>query len=457
MQSGKRELFLLPMRPSPVAGPAPTDRADVQIYRPFFLAGIATVLTVGCLLGAIALLGIAQQGSYISGAWTPYVLAHANSQLFGWVGFFVMGFAMQQHGTSHERLGSFRRVAMAALVSMGIGIGLRFVAEPLVLSDPATGRALGVFSGLFQIAAVLLFAYNTGVNRYRKSEPMRWPTAFVFASLGCLLLVSLAEPYVFLMTHQADRLASLAFVARWMTPVREVQFLGFVALMIFGVAASKFPGCLGFRPAHAGLGLTALVCWLGGLGLRVFGWGHYFAANMTPASDMAYRAGAVLLWAGAVFMTASLGVFATRRETNASQKFIRAAFAWLLVAGGMLVAEPIHLAAIGAPFSHAYTGAIRHAVTVGFISQMIIAVGYHLATRMRMMDERAVAPLWPVFVLLNVGNAGRVGLELATDYTANAFVPMGFTGFVELIGLSIWAVAMVRLIAGRNHVYATTC
>ncbi|HMS54777.1 MAG TPA: hypothetical protein PKA27_05205 [Fimbriimonadaceae bacterium] len=457
MDSPKRPLVMLPQRPNHVKVGSPDDRADVQVYRPFFLAGITTVLTVGCLLGAVALMGIATQGSYVASTWTPYVLAHANSQLFGWVGFFVMGFAMQQHGTSVARKTSFDRVAKWTLASMAAGIGLRFFAEPLAQVDPEKWLWLGLASGALQILAVALFAYNTSVNRHRKSEPMAWPTAFVFTSLGFLVSVSLLEPYAFAMSHQVDKSASVLFVAQWFSPLREMQFLGFVALMIFGVAASKFPGCLGFRDANKAWGLTALALWVTGLALRVVGWTTFFNSNLTPGRDTLYRLGAAGLYLGALCMTQSLGVFDAVRTSNTSQKFIRAAFAWLLVAGTMLVLEPVHLRAIGDPFSHAYTGGIRHALTVGFISQMIIGVGFHVVTRIQMIPEALLPRLWSVWWLLNIGNAGRVMLEVLTDYSAVAFKPMGFTGFIELVGLTIWGYTMARLILRRSYSYAAVC
>jgi hypothetical protein len=42
-------------------------------------------------------------------------------------------------------------------------------------------------------------------------------------------------------------------------------------------------------------------------------------------------------------------------------------------------------------------------------------------------------------------------MEVATDYTGKAFMPMGVTGFVELTGLVIWAwyVARPMLISRR--------
>lgn len=450
-------LTLLPMRSTIPVARSGTDRAETQVYRPFFVSGIITVLTVGCLLGAIALMGIARQGSYTASAWTPYVLAHANSQLFGWVGFFVMGFAMQQHGTTLAKSASFHKIAWWALGSMGAGITLRFAAEPLAQQDASRWLWLGLVSASIQIVAVALFLYNIGANRYRKGEPLTWPTAFVFASLGCLLLVSLAEPVAFALSHQPSREASIAFVAQWFTPLRELQFLGFVAMMIFGVAASKFPGCLGFQAAESGWGLAAFGLWSSGLIARMVGWNVYFQSGLMPGTDLWFRLGGVLLALGAGAMTLSLGVFSPVRHANPSQKFIRSAFAWLLIAGALLILEPLHLRAIGAPFSHAYTGAIRHAVTVGFISQMIVAVGYHLVTKMLMLDERTVPALWSVFVLLNVGNAARVGLEIITDVNRSAFAPMGWTGFVELLGLGIWATVMLRFLLRRSQTYATSC
>lgn len=457
MMDQRASLTLLPMRSALTTPKTGTDQAETQVYRPFFVCGIVTVLTVGCLLGAVALLGIAGQASYTASVWTPFVLAHANSQLFGWVGFFVMGFAMQQHGTTLAKRDLFHRVAWWALGTMGAGIALRFAAEPLAQADPDRWRWLGVLSATLQLVAVLLFCYNSGSNRFRTGKSLTWPTTFVFGSLGCLLLVSVAEPLAFALSHQTDKGASISFVAEWFTPLREVQFLGFVAMMIFGVAASKFPGCLGFRAADPQWGLTAFGLWAVGLVLRVLGWSCYFRSGLMPGADLWFRMGGALLAFGAIAMCVSLGVFSPVRHANHSQKFIRAAFSWLLGAGGLLLFEPFHLASMGAPFSHAYTGAIRHAVTVGFISQMIIGVGYHLVTRMLMRDERSAPALWSVFILLNLGNAARVMLEILTDLNRAAFLPMGWTGFIELTGLAIWSAVMLRLLLGGKKALAQTC
>ena len=134
----------------------------------------------------------------------------------------------------------------------------------------------------------------------------------------------------------------------------------------------------------------------------------------------------------------------SRSKVTSEPAWVRAsliAFA-MLFAGALLVLEPLHLQATGTAFSHAYTGAIRHAVTVGFISQMIVGVALHVVGKLNAV--RDTSPLWSVFVLLNLGNTGRVALEIATDYTPAAFRWMGATGFIELAGLALWAFHLAR-------------
>ncbi|MCW5943432.1 MAG: hypothetical protein KIS66_14465 [Fimbriimonadaceae bacterium] len=436
MSQSLRSLRVVPTR---VPSRSPEDRADVSIYRRFFLAGMACVLTVGCLLGATALFGISRQGDYTANAWTPFVLAHANSQLFGWVGFFVMGFALQQHPPTEGKKRLFLKLAGLSLSLMAIGIAVRFVAEPLVRLDRALWLPIGVAACLSQTLAVVLFLANTQITRHRSGEPLRWPSKFVFASLFWFLAVAIAEPAVFAMSHQADPTNSILFVAKWFAPLREAQFLGFAAMMIFGVSLTKLGTCFGWKPAHRTLGEIGLALWTLGLLARIVGWNRYFAAELAPGTGTLYQVGGVLIACAAVSLLASSRLFERPEHAARSHKFVRGAYGWLVAAGVLMVLEPMHLAAIGQPFSHAFTGAIRHAFTVGFISQMIVGVSMHVVARMHGMAEERLAGLWSVFILLNLGNAARVALEILTDYRATAFAPMGWTGFVELVALGIWA------------------
>jgi len=54
------------------------------------------------------------------------------------------------------------------------------------------------------------------------------------------------------------------------------------------------------------------------------------------------------------------------------------------------------------------------------------------------LDLRRANSLWPTFLLLNLGNLTRVSSQIATDFFPSAYLVMGFSGFVEVIGLMLW-------------------
>ncbi|HLK13462.1 MAG TPA: hypothetical protein VKT78_01545, partial [Fimbriimonadaceae bacterium] len=193
-----------------------------------------------------------------------------------------------------------------------------------------------------------------------------------------------------------------------------------------------------------------------GLVARMAGWVVAFRGGFEPGSRELFTLGGIALATAAVLLVISIRLFEPLGSQIPAHKFVRGAMVWLLISGALLVFEPIHLRLIGAPFSHAYTGAIRHALTVGFISQMILGVGMTVVARMNDIPDAAQKTLWSVFVLLNLGNAGRVGLQILTDYNPSGFRPMGATGFVELVGLATWAyfVAGPMLRRGRALIAA---
>src|SRR5215207_6059492 len=80
--------------PTALAGPTGPRWSGDAIYRPFFLAGIAVVLTLGAVWGAYLLVRIAAAGRFTA-VGLHEVNAHGHAQIYGWVGLFVMGFAYQ--------------------------------------------------------------------------------------------------------------------------------------------------------------------------------------------------------------------------------------------------------------------------------------------------------------------------------------------------------------------------
>jgi len=138
-------------------------------------------------------------------------------------------------------------------------------------------------------------------------------------------------------------------------------------------------------------------------------------------------------------------------RSDRSGKFIRIAFAWLFISFAMLLLLPVYQVVSDIAFSHAYYGAIRHAITVGFISMMIVGMAAKVVPTLRGIAPEQLPALWLPFVLVNVGCALRVTLQTGTDWHPLFFNLVGISGVLEWTALAIWAghLAMVMLGLGR--------
>ena len=107
----------------------------------------------------------------------------------------------------------------------------------------------------------------------------------------------------------------------------------------------------------------------------------------------------------------------------------------------------------GEAFSHAFWGAERHAFTVGFVSMMILAVSSRVVPILAGVDSKQLSSLWGPFLLLNVGCAGRVGLQLLTDFAPHfAYSLIGITGIMELSAIAWWGVGLWQVMnLARTH------
>jgi hypothetical protein len=104
-------------------------------------------------------------------------------------------------------------------------------------------------------------------------------------------------------------------------------------------------------------------------------------------------------------------------------------------------------------FSHAYYGAARHAITVGFVSLMIVGVAAKVVPTLNGVNTRDLSPLWGPFVLINAGCLLRVTGQTLTDFTPAAFLA-GVVGF-GVTGLAQWGGHCAD--HGGSHTSATAC
>lgn len=418
----------------------PTINSDT-IYRPFFLAGIATVLTLGCVWGAINLFTIGRSESFnaVSYSW---VLAHGHAMVFGFVGFFIMGFAYQAIPRFKHTALWQPRLAFSSLPLMILGIILQTVAH--LLSPPSL--ALEIFASFFQLVAVTIFSLVM-VQTISISRKHELYDRFLYAALAWFLIAAIANPVIFKLFELAGTREQWLFnLATFNIPYRDVQLLGLAVVMILGISLRLLPHAYGFREPSRWW--ASFLFW--GLNGSIFGGVVLFVSGMTSGNHwllaLQWLTAVVLLVIAIVtpFQYRLFGAVA-ENERDRSLKFIRAAHVWFIVATAMLVFTPIYnfgiylpITGSRVPFSHAFFGAYRHAITVGFIMMMIVGVSSKVVPALSGVDVRRANSLWPTFLLLNLGNLTRVTFQIATDFSPSAYPVMGVSGFIEVIGLTLW-------------------
>ena len=419
------------------------------IYRPFFIGALATVLTLGCVWGAINLftIGLKQDFNTISYSWT---LAHGHAMVFGFVGLFIMGFAYQALPRFKQTTLWRPKLAFASLPLMVTGIALQTVAH---LSVPSSySLPLELIAATIQFAAILVFA----LVMLKTIRVARRPEAydrFVYATLVWFVMAAIANPIIFKLFEFPGNRQNLLFnLATFNIPYRDLQLLGIAVMMILGVSLRFLPHAYSLRePSKA---------WR-----EFLFWGVNGALVVGSLSFMGGMAGhnhwlLLLQWGCAILLLAiALGTPREFRlfhrlpdsDRDRSLKFIRAAFVWFIVATAMLVFVPIYnfliympLTGSAVPFSHAFFGAYRHALTVGFIMMMIVGVSSRFVPTISGVGVRHTRSLWPTFILLNLGNLMRVSFQITTDFTPHAYSIMGISGFIEVVGLSLWAYELVK-------------
>jgi hypothetical protein len=411
------------------------------IHRRFFKAAIVIVLSVGALWGAINLLQIALGGAFLQVRLVPAIQAHAHAMIFGWMGLFVMGFAYQSFPRFKYVTLWRADLANMTLYLMLIGIASRVGAE--LLQPMPAGVGLGILAAGTELAAITMSIVIIIKTAQKSVEPHQTYEKFIFGAFFWFFAQAIVSDVLFFAKATAASVDQLVMrIALIDGPLRDIQLLGFGALIIAGVSQR-------FVPAVYGLGKPrrdrqSLIFWLinGSLILDVASYELFFSTG-----NLYYSAGLelafVLMAVWAVLLVLQIRVFAKTSETDRSLKFIRAAYAWLLLSMAMLPFFLVYGVLTHQGFSHAFLGSYRHAYTVGFVSLMILGVASRVVPILAGVDSKRISSLWGPFILINVGCAGRVVLQILTDFIPQAAFPLvGVTGFIEVTALAWWGVEL---------------
>ncbi|MCQ4575209.1 MAG: DUF1858 domain-containing protein [Candidatus Brocadiales bacterium] len=422
------------------AVPRPED-----IHIGFLKVSILFALTTGCLYGAGFLFYFAMSGT-LSGVPRAMLEAHGHTQVYGWVGLFIMGisyFALPRFwGTPLYNV----FIAGKTLIPMTIGIVLVFVSRHLLLMGNYTPFwVMAIAGSLMELLAICLFIYLM-VKTYRSNTTRKFEVyeAYFFAGYAWFLVQALifTGTLVYMAYNGLDTIPP-----RVEQPMLHMQIMGFACMVILGILTKTLPIFLGIKEPKKDINLYAFLLLNASILLRVLS--LLFMETYPLFKTTSLVAGfleslAVLLFFYNLRLH-RIGEIESGVPRKDFRKFIKAALFWFIVAELALLYFNLHQFYTGAAVPYALFGAYRHAIFVGFITMMILGCASKMIPMSIGVQLYSYRALFWSFVLINTGTVLRVTCQpLAADYNMTAlYLPMGISGFLEwgalcLFGYNIW-------------------
>lgn len=119
--------------------------------------------------------------------------------------------------------------------------------------------------------------------------------------------------------------------------------------------------------------------------------------------------------------------------------FIRAGYGWLLIAGLMVLGGDLYGLVSGKLLPHAYVGSYRHAITVGFITSVMLGIAYRILPIFNGTELYSPRLMRLSFYLLFIGNVLRVVFQTGTLALGPwCYGLMGVSGYLELAALALF-------------------
>ena len=382
------------------------------------------MLFPGTLLGVWNLLEISGRGSagLVSPAWLE---AHGHAQVFGWIGSFLLGIGLYSIPKLRGEAAQAIRAAWVCWALWTMGVALRWGATVYLWE----WRLLLPLSGVLELAAFLIFFRI--ISEHRPQDPTKqelepWVWAVLTATIGFLAVVGMNVVGCFYVSLRRDR---PAFPHQFDQRYVALMAWGFLVPFVWGFSAKWLRVFLGLKALRTRVLVSALAVNSSGVVLAITG-------HMRPATWVFVLGTALAIVAIRVFEPRDQPA-KTKGVHVSFPVFVRVAYLWLLVAT---------LLGVGASLwdtSGGIGGASRHALTVGFISVMVLSIGPRILPAfagMRLLWSTKL--MLAALLLLIVGCTLRVFSEVLAyqGYAAWAWSVLPGSALLELAGLTAFAV-----------------
>lgn len=389
----------------------------------YISTGLGFMLLPGTFLGVWNLISISthRSASSVSPAW---IQAHGHAQIFGWIGTFILGIGFHSI-PKLRRTGTFGLFAPWTCWALWTsGVSLRW----LTTVYEWHWRALMPLSAAMELAAFLIFFRVVSGHRPEedagKNKFEEWTIAVIAGAVG--FFVSLLMNFgvaLFLALHGS----SPELPHRFDQSLLVFQTWGFLVPFVWGFSAKWLPVFLGLRPVRGRRLLWAV-------GLNSLG---------VLTSPFSIKATVFLLVAGIATAIHALRLIEPA-ERPAKVKgvhstfplFIRLAYFWAMVAAtlGIWAASVADAGGIW--------GASRHALTVGFLSTMVFAIGQRVLpafSGMRLLFSTKL--MFLALLFLTAGCVMRVSSEVLAyqGLLQSAWSWLPVSALIEMSAVTLFA------------------
>lgn len=404
------------------------------VHRPFLASALALTLTLGAGWGALLLFEIGWQGRF-EAIPARHIVAHGAAQLWGFLALFVVGIALRFLPMSGG--GNRPSLAFARLLLADFLVGI--VGGFLWALAPERAHWLGPFSGAALVAAAVLFL-GFLIGQIRRNRRTTWGR--LIAAAGIWMLVWAAGTFVLRCKVSAEGPGAYSESMRQL--LMNLALFGFTLNAIYGFGQKLLSGIVGSgTPRPRAIEATF---WLHNTGVLLL------TLAESSGTVLAASLGLAALAAGAIsYVLGMRGFVRVRRSAPRPEvgqamlrHYVQLAFFWLLAGMAMLLLADLTWGVRGLSPPHAYLGAVRHALTVGFMTTLILGVGQRLLPILGHTLLPWPRLVLPIFACIAVGNLLRVLTELATPWSAAAFVVMPFSAVLELGALLLFSANVLR-------------
>jgi uncharacterized protein involved in response to NO len=404
------------------------EESAQRLMMAYAITGLFFMLLPGTFLGVWNLISISgRHGAAISASW---IQAHGHAQIFGWIGTFILGIGFYSIPKMTGRAARPASNGWACWLLWTSGVLLRWSAGFYHLY----WRVSLPLSALLELSAFLIFLNSVrshrSVDSKRSGERMpAWILAVLVgtAGLGIGLLMNLLTALCVSVRGTGPEFPA-ASEGRLLT----LLAYAFIVPTIWGFSARWLPIFLGLKPVNETLLRYALLLSIIGVVLA--------EARLARLAPWAIAMGAMIAVSAFHLFGRAERAAKTTGVHVSFPVFVRIAYIWLVIAASLGICAAYFDRANG------WIGSSRHALTVGFVSTMVFAIGQRVLPAfagMRVLYSPRL--MFVCLLLLNMGCLLRVSSEILAyeNYWSPAWKTLPVSAICELAAVTLFAVNML--------------